>query len=104
MLSIRDYTSMTELELIQLLLLFCMGIVFTSFGINRDTAVTYLLAGIIWVATGLVNFTFNPVGGLPVALSYIFIALGVICFLAAFKVIGESVLDQRAERFKVGLR
>ena len=52
---------------------------------------------------GLTNFMFNPAEPLSTALSYIFIALGVIFFLASIKVLGDTVMDKKEARWKVGL-
>jgi len=93
---------MDTFTLIQYVFLFGLSIVFSTVSLNRQTMMTFLLAGISWVAMGLTNFTFstNP---LSTALSYIFVALGLIFFLASIQVLGEAVMDKNEERWKVGL-
>lgn len=96
---------MTDLELIQFMLLFCVALMFTAFGVSRKGALSYLLAGIAWIASGLVNFTFNPVGALPAAVSYIFVAVGVIFLVATFVTIGDALLEQKHEkRWRFGIQ
>jgi len=94
---------MSELSLIQFLILFALSLTFTVLSIDRETMITFLLAGILWIATGLINYTLNPLGQLSMILSYVCIGLGAIFFFATLKALVDATTEKKQERFRVGL-
>ena len=94
---------MNDLSLIQFVFLFGLSIVFSTISLNRQTMMSLLLAGILWITTGLTNFMMNPTESVSMALSYISVALGVIFMLASFKVLGDAIMEKKQARFEVGL-
>jgi len=92
---------MEQFVLLQFAFLFGLSLIFSVISLARETMISFLVAGICWLATGLVNFILDPTTTLSVALSYLFIALGVIFMAASFKAIGESVMERKDR--KVGL-
>jgi len=93
---------MTEELLLQYLLLFGLGIIFTSISITRQTFITFLLSGIIWFVCGMANYMLD-LSLLTMALSYTCLALGLIFTLAALGVLAQTAMDQRDDRWGVGL-
>jgi len=94
---------MDDFTLIQFVFLFGLSIVFSTISLNRQTMISFLLAGILWITTGLTNFMTNPTENVSMALSYILVALGIIFMLASLKVLGEAIMDRKQARFKVDL-
>ena len=92
---------MEQFVLLQFAFLFGLSLIFSVISLARETMISFLVAGICWLATGLVNFILDPTTTLSVALSYLFIALGVIFMAASFKAIGESVMERKARKVEL---
>lgn len=93
---------MSELLLLQFLLLFGLSIIFTSISITRQTFISFLLSAILWFITGIANYTLT-ISVLTMALSYMCLALGFIFTLASLKVLGESITEHKESGWKVTL-
>ena len=94
---------MNDISLIQFFFLFGLSIVFSTISLQRQTMISFLLAGILWITTGLTNFILNPTEMLSTALSYILVMLGVIFLLASIKVLGDAMMERKEQRWSVSL-
>ena len=94
---------MNDISLIQFFFLFGLSIVFSTISLNRQTMISFLLAGILWITTGLTNFILNPTGMLSTALTYILVMLGIIFLLASIKVLGDAMMERKEQRWSVSL-
>ena len=94
---------MNDISLIQFFFLFGLSTVFSTISLQRQTMISFLLAGILWITTGLTNFILNPTEMLSTALSYILVMLGVIFLLASIKVLGDAMMERKEQRWSVSL-
>ena len=94
---------MNDISLIQFFFLFGLSIVFSTISLNRQTMISFLLAGILWITTGLTNFILNPTEMLSTALTYILVMLGIIFLLASIKVLGDAMMERKEQRWSVSL-
>jgi len=94
---------MNDISLIQFFFLFGLSTVFSTISLQRQTMISFLLAGILWITTGLTNFILNPTEMLSTTLSYILVMLGVIFLLASIKVLGDAMMERKEQRWSVSL-
>jgi len=94
---------MNDISLIQFFFLFGLSIVFSTISLQRQTMISFLLAGILWITTGLTNFILNPTEMLSTALTYILVMLGIIFLLASIKVLGDAMMERKEQRWSVSL-
>lgn len=93
---------MSTFELIQFMLLFAVSIIFTTIALQRETFISHLISAILWIGTAVANYVLGT-SFLQIALSYVFLGLGLIFTLAALKALGDSYSESKAERWQLTL-
>lgn len=93
---------MTTFELIQFMLLFAVSIIFTTIALQRETFISHLISAMLWFGTAVTNWVLGT-SILQIALSYVFLGLGLIFMLASLKALGDAYSDAKADRWRVGL-
>lgn len=88
--------------LIQSAFMLCLGIFFSAIAIDRKTLVTNLLAAVIWITEGIVNWLFAPSSAIGQGMSYIFWMIGMVFIGMFFYLMATMWFDLKNKRFETG--
>jgi hypothetical protein len=88
--------------LIQSAFMLCLGVFFSAVAIDRQTLVTSLLAAVIWIVEGIINWLFAPSSYIGQAMSYIFWVIGVVFIGMFFYKMATMWYDLKNKRFETG--
>lgn len=94
--------SLDTTALIELALVFSLGIFFSALAVDRRTLTTSLLAALIWMVGGIVNWLFAPTSAIAQGVSYIFWLVGVVFIGLFLYLMGTLYFDMKNKRFETG--
>ena len=89
-------------SLVQSAFMLCLGIFFSAVAIDRRTMLTSLLAAVIWIVEGVVNWLFAPASFVGQGMSYIFWMIGMVFIAMFFWLLGTAYFDMKNKRFEFG--
>ena len=87
--------------MLQYLMVFAVSIIFTMIAIEREKALTTLVASLFWISTALMSFIYAPtiVGSV---VGYLFGVVSFVLFAGLIYSLFEQVLNERHRRFAAG--
>lgn len=89
--------------LVQSAFMLCLGIFFSAVAIDRQTLVTSLLASVIWLVEGVVNWLFAPASNVGQAMSYIFWIISMVFIGLFFGQLFGLHFEKKNRRFEMGI-
>lgn len=94
--------SLDTTTLVQSAFMLLLGIFFSAVAIDRRTVVTSLLAAIIWIIEGIINWLFAPSSAIGQGVSYIFWVIGVVFIGMFFYLMADMWFELKNRRFESG--
>jgi len=87
--------------LFQFAIMIMLGIFFSAIAVNRQTPLTYALAGFIWLFDAVTNYVLSPTGTMTLGVTWLFGVLGGLFLALILHGIIVHMLDDRQNRYDV---